>query len=406
MQQQQTQGMEQLHIQQQQPQEQQAMTRGQPLADATNITTTAAAQQASDAKVGQQQQQRPESCTQDHSSSLVRHNAAAPGSPLQQVAVAANPEQLTLMVAAATTAATKAVTQTLLHRRAARQHARHGQSARTSPARHTARAAQQQQQRNMPHDSLTAPGPEQQLLRFADPAAGAAEFSGAAVAGGAGVFSPTPWPSSQSAAAGGAVRDVLQVPIIRFPAAAASAGGAAAAVDAAAVGADGVVCFPRLWTGQGSHPAAGEQHDAAAAAGAEALNLQEPAGTSSAAAAGADSAHSAAAVVDSTACSKHAGEQVSNTGSTAAAATQTSFGVVAVDAPAPAAAAAEPDKQQQQQQAQELRPDKPLPPQLDMAVQRALKTLTDPPPPRPLMAQDLQPATVLLQQQRLVDADR
>jgi hypothetical protein len=47
-----------------------------------------------------------------------------------------------------------------------------------------------------------------------------------------------------------------------------------------------------------------------------------------------------------------------------------------------------------------------LPPELGSAVQRALKVLTDPTPPRPLAAPDLNPAAVLAQQRRLEEADR
>jgi TolA-binding protein len=47
-----------------------------------------------------------------------------------------------------------------------------------------------------------------------------------------------------------------------------------------------------------------------------------------------------------------------------------------------------------------------LPPELGSAVQRALKALADPTPPRPLLAPDLNPAAVLAQQRRLEEADR
>jgi hypothetical protein len=55
----------------------------------------------------------------------------------------------------------------------------------------------------------------------------------------------------------------------------------------------------------------------------------------------------------------------------------------------------------------DLQPAVALPPQLGSAVQRALKAVTDPTPPRPLLlAPDPSPAAVLQQQRRLEDADR
>jgi hypothetical protein len=47
-----------------------------------------------------------------------------------------------------------------------------------------------------------------------------------------------------------------------------------------------------------------------------------------------------------------------------------------------------------------------LPVELGSAVQRALKTLTDPTPPRPLLPPEQAPAAAMLQQRRLDEADR
>jgi hypothetical protein len=47
-----------------------------------------------------------------------------------------------------------------------------------------------------------------------------------------------------------------------------------------------------------------------------------------------------------------------------------------------------------------------LPVELDSAIQRALKSLTDPSPPRPLLAPEQTPAAVQQQHQRQLDADR
>lgn len=469
--------------------------RSRPLADATNITATASAQASSTPKQSAAASKEGSSfslasgtaaATAQHSaqwsqaSSAGADAAAAAGQQYavtdgllgqpMPLAVAATPEQLSMMVTAATAAATKAVTENLLHSRQSRRSSQDTTAHQKSTAEQLQQAqAQSQAQQQHVARQGSFQQPEQQLLRFAD--------APGALAGISGLLSRQQSGSTAAAGAGQAVRvGPLQGPIIRIPAAATA--GADQATPAGLVVVDGLgaaggaVCFPRLWPEQAgqqasssqdqpqdrqqqqqqqyepllperSHASAAAERDSAGAAvvaeadtTSSSTQQQQPRSSTLEGTQGADSVSTAEfADIEAPAAAPAGTDRVGSAHVTTSgqAATQDAVQMVPAvaneqpPAPQPAAAPASSSPQQQfaghapavaapavgsDSTAAPAAAERPaqqtvaLPVELDSAVQRALRSLTDPTPPRPLLAPEQTPAAVQQQQRRQLDADR
>jgi hypothetical protein len=464
--------------------------RSRPLADATNITATASAQASGTPKHSAAASKESSSfslasataaAASQHSAQWFQASAAAadaaaagqqyavaddPSGQPMPLAVAATPEQLSMMVTAATAAATKAVTETLLHSRQSRRSSKDSSAHQCSAIEQQVQVQQAHQQQQDVAKQGSFQQPEQQLLRLAE--------APGALAGTSGLLSRQQSGSTAAAGLGQAVRVApLQGPIIRIPAAATTsvATGAAATDDQSGLvvvdglgTAGGAVRFPRLWPEQAVQApctqeqqqyeqllpersrasAAAERGSAGAAVVAEedsagsSAHQQQPADSTLVGTQGAGSSVSTAEVaqvedlaaasagsglvisvpvitssntalqddaqtVPSVANEQRPGAAASSsahqklcTGPVAGHAPGVAAPVVGSYSPAAAAAAAAP----------RVRQPVVLPVELDSAVQRALKSLTDPAPPRPLLAPEQTPAAVQQQHQRQLDADR